>query len=300
MSKNPTLRGLYKLIATNAETGEERVLADWFPNLILDSGLNGIGASNMMTQCFVGSGSTPPVNTNNVMEHLLATTTISSDVVGAAASGDGGYGWLRRTYSFGAGVAAGNLSEIGVGATSSLLFSRSLIKDGDGNPTTITVLSNEFFSVLYEVRLYPPTADATFDVTIDSIVHHCVMRPAMIGSTSWVPYGCVNIVSTQGSAGAATGVGLFDGDIGATTAVPSGASVGLTYATAAPYSNNSLAMAMASPLIGLTQGNFGTGIKSMLFGTNMGEYQVSFTPPLAKDNTRTLLLNMAIAWTRAA
>ena len=61
----------------------------------------------------------------------------------------------RITWRFGQGIAAGNISEVGLGWGNSNLWNRALIKDANGNPTTITVLSDEYLDVVSEIRVYP-------------------------------------------------------------------------------------------------------------------------------------------------
>ena len=150
--------GWFKIEATRPD-GTRRVLADWFPNLILNGGLDRMGANpDYLSWCQVGSGSTAPVAAQTALVNRIAgTSTQQNNVSGAQASAPY-YGWYRRTYRFAQGVAAGNLSEVGVGwATSGSLFSRALILDGGGSPTTITVLSDEVLDVTYELRRYPGT-----------------------------------------------------------------------------------------------------------------------------------------------
>lgn len=289
----PTMCGIFTLSAVNIDTGEERHLAGPFENLLLDGGLNACGNTPMFTTCSVGSGSAAPVNTNSSLQAFIASTTsIAADVSGGDPSG---YGFLRRTWQFAAGAAAGNLSEIGIGASSTNLLSRSLIKDGDGSPTSITVLSNEFFNVTYEIRLYPPSADVTFHATIAGVDTVCTMRAAEIGSDVWAPW----LVRDGAQAGNPHGanLGFYDGDIGAATGIPSGTQTGATIGFAA-YVNNALAIVCGSTVVPLGSGNYGGGIKSMWYRTGVGSWQVSFNPTIAKDNTKTLQMAMSAAWTR--
>jgi hypothetical protein len=49
------------------------------------------------------------------------------------------------------------------------LYSRALILDGALNPTTITVLSNEYLTVYYQQRIQMPLTDASGSVTISGV-----------------------------------------------------------------------------------------------------------------------------------
>lgn len=290
------LRGFFKLTAVNADTGEERFLGE-FENLLLDGGLNGCGTAQMMAACAVGSGSTAPIVTNTQLENLInSTTNRIAQTIGGDASG---YGWIRTTYQFAAGSAAGNISEIGIGNTATNLLSRTLIKDGSGNPTSITVLSNEYFNVQYEVRGYPPAADVTFNATIQGVIYACVIRPCLIGTSAWAPWFMFNVATTHsGDHADGDDVELYDGDIGPMTGRPSGSSYGVGQIVYSGYVNNSLSVSAITPPIGLDAANFSTGIKSIEFGTSCGRWQCSFTPPIPKDNTKTLALNLSASWSR--
>lgn len=298
MKLNVETAGLFKLEAVNALTGERRTLADWFPNLITDQGLNRMGTGGFVQQCSVGSGQNPPTISDTALQsQVAATSNIATETNGVTATAPY-YGYVRRTFTFGLGAAAGNLSEVGIGWVGGL-YSRSLIKDVNGTPTTVTVLANEFLSVTYEWRSYVPSADATFTATIAGNVHNCTLRPMAVTSAGYIP------VSDAASAGVVmTGTNSLNasahsGGIGSVTQFPSGArsSCGVT---ALPYSNNSL-VRDAQYDWGLTDANFGAGgILSMSFGSTLGGYQVEFSPPIAKDNTKTLRIIARVGWARKA
>lgn len=288
-----TLRGFFKINVVNPDTGEVRDFA--FENLLLDGGLNGIGANTMLALCCVGSGSTAPINTNTQLEALVASTTSVGEDTGGDPSG---YGWIRRSFSFGAGVAAGNLSEIGIGHATNILLSRTLIKDGDGNPTSITVLSNEFFNVLYELRLYPPVGDTAFDVVLMGVNTHCVIRASEAGTNIWAPYAARD--NSQAGNAHGSNVVFYDGALGPVTGQPSGDNSQVGNLGFAAYVNNSLQIASGGPIVGLGLANFVGGITAMSYRTGMGAFQVSFDPPILKDGSKTMTVNQTTTWARAA
>jgi hypothetical protein len=120
----------------------KRVVADWFPNLILDQGLNqlgGIGATSQTLQAAqVGTGTTDPAESQTALaSYLVGTSTATSTTSGTSGS-PYYYTFIRRTYRFSQGAAAGNLTEVGVGtqAATGGLFSRALILDGSGQSIT--------------------------------------------------------------------------------------------------------------------------------------------------------------------
>ena len=284
--------GWFKLEAIRSD-GTRRVLADWFPNLILNGGLDRMGAnSDYLNWCQVGSGSTAPVATQTALVNRIAgTNTIQADVNGAQASAPY-YGWCRLTYRFAQGVAAGNLSEVGVGwATSGSLFSRALILDGGGSPTTITVLSDEVLDVTYELRRYPGTVDLTGTVVLDGVTHNWLSRASGVtDSGHWAGTGAMALDWDA----------AFNGDIGPVTASwPSGAS-GLLSATPLAYSSGSYTRA-ATVSAGLGDSNLSGGIRSILitaYGLGAGRYQIQFDPAIPKDNTKVLSLTIQHTWAR--
>ena len=286
--------GWFKIEATRPD-GTRRVLADWFPNLILNGGLDRMGANaDYLDWCQVGSGSTAPVATQTALVNRIAgTNTVQSSVGGAQASAPY-YGWFRLTYRFAQGVAAGNLSEVGVGwATSGSLFSRALILDGGGSPTTITVLSDEALDVTYELRRYPGTVDLTGTVVLDGVTHNWVSRVAGVtDGLVWAGTGAMALNAAQS----------FNGDIGAVTAsAPSGTS-GILSVTTLAYSSGSYTRA-TTVSAGLNDSNLSGGIRSILItsyfvGTGAGRYQIQFNPAIPKDNTKVLSLTIQHTWAR--
>ena len=283
--------GWFKIEATRPD-GTRRVLADWFPNLILNGGLDRMGANNdYLSWCQVGSGSTAPVAAQTALVNRIAgTNTVQANVSGAQASAPY-YGWQRRTYRFAQGVAAGNLSEVGVGwGSTGSLFSRALILDGGGNPTTITVLSDEVLDVTYELRRYPGTVDLTGTVVLDGVTHTWVSRTAGVTTAGhWAGIGAMALDGAQS----------FNGDIGPVTAQwPSGASGALS-ATPLAYSSGSHTRA-STVSAGLNNSNLSGGIRSILISssTGAGSYQIQFDPAIPKDNTKVMSLTIQHTWAR--
>ena len=284
--------GWFKIEASRPD-GTRRVLADWFPNLILNGGLDRMGANaDYLNWCQVGSGSTAPVATQTALVNRIAgTNTIQGNVRGTQATAPY-FGWNRLTYRFARGAAAGNLSEVGVGwATSGSLFSRALILDGGGNPTTITVLSDEVLDVTYELRRYPGTVDLTGTVVLDGVTHNWVSRAAGV-TTEWPWAGSSTMAHDWAQS--------FNGDIGAVTAsLPSGISGNITV-TPLAYSSGSYTRA-ATVSAGLNDSNLSGGIRSIAIRGapgGSGRYQIQFDPAIPKDNTKVLTLTIQHTWAR--
>lgn len=299
----PSVKGYYKIEGVNKETGETRVIADWFPNLITDTGLNRIGIGGFMDNCYVGSGSsTPSIHNSNLAVDVARTSTVKSTTYDSYTASEPYYSKTSTTYRFGAGVAAGNLSEVGVGwkvlpedpanRDKYELFSRALILDTAGNPTTITILSDEFLDVTYELRLYPPEEDAEATILLETTYHTCRIRPSMVNSAAWwaPKNGRVSIANSAY-------VPVYSGPIGTVFQSPSGSASGYGSTTGLDYVNNSLNQRWYT-YWDLDSANFPTGIRSMWFATTMGTYQIEFSPTIMKDNTRTFRIDWGVSWAR--
>lgn len=292
-----TIKGFFKIEAVKPD-GSRRVLADWFPNLVTDNGLDLVGSSSSwMSTCVVGSGNTAPANSDTQLVSLVGSTTNVVTSTQGTAVGSPYYGFTTNTYRFAAGVATGNLTEVGVGATSTNLFSRALILDGIGNPTTITVLSVEALDVTYQLRNYAPLVDVTGNITISAVVYAYQIRAANVTGSQWNMVG-FGFADTAGL----SSMTVFDGALGAITSSPSGSSASGGIAANNAYSTGTHRVD-GTFTMGLTVGNLGTGISAALITTGaiygqFGGYQISFTPAIPKDNTKVLTLGFRQSWAR--
>ena len=365
------LMGRYKLRVHDGR-GNNRLETDWFDNLITDNGLNLIGETkDFLANFSVGSGSTAPANTDAALVSEVVTT-------GSTQPGEGSYeGTVSRSidavqrkcsiireYEFGEGVAAGNLSEIGIGWYNTNLFSRALILDGAQSPTTITVLSNEFLTVTYELIVNQPTTDFSALISVDATgtatAAHAgtqltdsaasFLTTAAVGDTIHnITDGSSAVITsvdsdTQITHGALSGGAendwdvaesyringwqvtgrmmranntsywglytklwapqsrgvpefprIFDGAIGATVDdYPAGSWANATSVTADPYVASSHVRS-ADAFWDIAANH---EAESMSMHMGIGYFQFGFSPPIPKDNTKTLTVNLQIAWAR--
>lgn len=291
---NLSLAGYYKIEATNAETNEKRLVADWFPNLITDSGLNEMGNRATTVYCMVGTNNTPPSVTDTALFGQIATTNSVIVQTPTTAASAPYYGAYTKTWRFTTGQAAGNLSEVGVGWNISgvqYCFSRALILDSGGFPTTITILANEILDVTYELRCYAPDTDQVFNLTLSGVTYTCTLRASEVTTTNnWSPRNDANVSFTNSST-------VYSGPIGSVTGSPSGTSSSGTNSMIT-YSTNSLNK-RAYVEFALTSGNFAGGINSFKFNSlYLGAYQIEFSPTIPKDNTKTFRLDFGVTWAR--
>jgi hypothetical protein len=295
------LRGMYKIEAVNMVTGHKRVLADWFPNLITTNGLNLMGGSGgVMTNCSVGSGSATPTNADTTLQTYVASTATTTSNTRAAQSSPPYYGTTTVTYRFAIGTATGNLAEVGVGPSTggTNLFSRALILDSLGSPTTITVLSSEALDVTYQLQEYVPTVDVTGTVTIAGTPYSYTLRAANATSVVWSVYiaggqgGPSNLTVGYGTINASvTGTASFTSSGGS----PDSTSM-QTYGSGNFYRDCVFGF-------GLTTGNATGGINCFTYNggttyTDMGAFQVQLGASIPKDATTVMTLTLRHSWGR--
>lgn len=278
--------------------GSRRIVADWFPNIITNGGLERMAEnSTWYNYCQVGTGTSTPVATDTTLDtYLVNTTTVQSTTTGNQASSPY-YAYRTTVYRFGEGVAEGNLSEVGVGWSATTdLYSRALILDGGGSPTTITVLSDEYLDVTYQLRIYPPTSDITGTISLDSITYDYTGRAGLVTGTLWDTF------HTSGD-GVYNQSAAFAGNIGSITSSPSGTNDNSTSITPSSYSATSYERE-ATVEWGLNDGNIG-GVRSISSTFGWGYWQFQFDSQvdgsaIPKDNTKILSLSFKHSWARGS
>lgn len=294
------LSGHFTLTAVDANTGETRELAS-FENLVLNNGLEQLGADapNILNYVVVGSGSSTPVVTQTTLDSVVASTQTQQSQENGTNGSSPYYTWTRTKWRFAQGEAAGNLSEVGIGPTPTSLFSRSLIKDAGGSPTTVTVLATEYLDVQYELRVYVPTADVvTNNVAIGGTSYTITARAAYCTEyPTWSAY----LMAVQGIRfNTGNPFIAYDGSIGAVSSAPAGnPALSDGGATNNSYSNASHKRT-GNIYFGLNNGNLTNGIKSMLLRGFGWAFQVEFSSAIPKDASKTLTLNLEVSWARRA
>lgn len=293
------LAGRFHIKAVNKD-GSERILADWFDNLILDSGLNRVGSGGVFIGVAVGTGTTTPAVTQTALVNQVAytSTQTGTDVSGSDVSG--GFMYLRRTYRFGAGSAAGNLTEVGAGWASGQMFSRTLIKDGGGNPTTITVLSDEYLDVTYEIRIYWPTTDSVATINISGTNYTVTCRADIVGSwngssggiLAFAGGGVTNAKPSDPMVYNATSIGDIQT---AATGTFLGYFYDQTFDTA--YANNSYKRTIKQ-VISLNAVT--SSFNLIRVYTTIGMHKIHFNPSIPKTNANIFTFKFDIAWARKA
>jgi hypothetical protein len=299
------IAGFYKMEARKPD-GRIRPLTGWFPNLITNGGLDQYAGSSWNSTCVVGTGNTAPAFTDTQLVSQVGSTTSTNFINTGAQSSPPYYGWTQTQFNFPIGTATGNLSEVGVGTSATTLFSRALILDGGGSPTTITILSNEALYVTYQVNHYVPTTDYTNSFTLNGTTYNFTLRAATATSSSAWGYRPNDPGYLFGDGGPGGGnfssLNVSNGSIGAITGDISGTGSGAGSASHSAYTNGTYSWAVTATW-GLTNGNVSGGVSAgdLLFGVNnasRGRYQWGVTPTIPKDSSHVLTLNFTNQWVR--
>lgn len=291
------MEGWWRLKAVRPN-GDVRLDTGWFPNIITNSGLDAIGTSTTyLNECRVGTGNTAPSALDTSLQTQVGTTTSIQNTSVTAQSTEPYYGAYTRTYRFAAGVATGNIAEIGVGVPAGALFSRALILDGGGSPTTITVLADEFLDATYQLRMKPPLNDVLGTINISGVNYDTVTRAANVtNSTSWG-------LPSMGGGSQGSNYTFHTGTLGAITTLPSGSHYFSNASSQGVYSPGSYSRDFGDT-VGLDSGNNVGGIRTIAYelGSNatqhMGHMQTQFTPTIPKDNTKVFTFVCRHIWAR--
>lgn len=268
-----------------------------FKNLIVDIGLNNAATTNidnLVTKCGVGSSSNIPTTGDTVLGQQIGTyASVVTSTYNHSSGNPVWYTYSRFTFTFTSGSVTGDLREIGFFNSSNTMFSHTLLKDGAGNPTTITVLPDEALYVTYEVRKYAQEIDqtGTFNLAINGVdtSFAYTARPALINTSTssnyW--YGSHKL-------GANTDVVAYESQtLGVVIGTPTGTSVAGsgTIDTYIAGSFKSTLNCVFDPSIA----NFTNGIGSIMLCNG---FQVSFNPAIPKNSDRRLVLPMSVVYAR--
>lgn len=330
--------GHFKLEVINPSTGKVKRSLE-FDNLILNNGLNRFNtgtSTSAVDRICIGTGTAVPDVNQTALSSFSASVVVSS--TSRQSSSHSMTGTLHgNTFSrirFAAGTLNGNYTELGVGWSNTQLFSRALIVDGLGNPTSITVLSDEALDVTYTIRSYVPQTDTTSTVTITGVGTDIPVtcRPALVqagyngGSgifTSTLPWANGGSIGwTLSSTGvlyeAGSGMNTYAGGPGNYTAVASlrpTTAVSLQSMTTTSYTLAGSVTAVSDMSISTaayvnnnfykdTTWTLGLNAHNSTYRhfvvtfLGMGCYQFLLDTPITKTSSQILTLNFRCSWAR--
>lgn len=283
-------------------------------NLITDYGwtrfsnLNSVDIFNTVLQ--VGTSNTPPALSDTALGALLASKTGGSGVPSTGSDAIGAYSATKYSFAFATGAVIGNVAEVGlkVDAADVSLTSRSLVKDAGGNPAVIVCTAIDQLTVVYELRVYRAAIDTTTSLTIGGVSTTLTLRTG----------GRTNGVSDIGSRIAGLNPShskgarhINPGSLGAAGSNPSASDwVSLTDSL---LNTKVVTVNPTNTVVTFNTATYGTGAGNIAGGVQIlhiyfGEVdylasayssmQCQFTPPIAKDNTKTIFYSFSFTFTR--
>lgn len=302
------------VVSKDAECKQVVEDTGFFDNLITNTGMNRVGevttnaqasAQSFSALCgrfVVGSGSAEPQFTDTALQNPVAFASANPVIESESSNYDRGWYEITVRHQFGQGQAAGNLSEIGIQhtSTSGPLWSRALILDGQGDPTTITVLPDDFLTCYYTLRIMIPKEDFIFNIDADygedGIVPIVVTgRPlGADGASPTLGWGLQTAAPIWGY------FQFYTGGLAAPTANnPLGSAIGSQTAdfSVVPYVTDSFER-YVTRTNGLNEHN-SQELRTARLAALMGYWQIEFDPPLQKDNTQTMQVTFGYSWARA-
>lgn len=282
----------------------------WFNNLILNQGLDRIGSATntVIGYAQVGTGTSTPVATQVGLDSPVAGSAQQTLPNGGITnSGNPTYNSnISWFFTFAQGAVVGNITEIGVGwasGTGNTLFSRALILDNAGLPTSITVTSIDQLTVYYRLTITPPVTDLTGSVVIGGTSYDYTARVATVGSfcnSSWIFWA--SQIGQSGSlpypfSSSTYGAGSVLGSITGSPTLASGTAGTVTPGTYTPGAYQRTDTWNWST----AQGNASGGIQAIVFAYGPQSsmfYQYRFDTVIPKDNTKIMSIVTRITWTR--
>lgn len=288
---NTQVQGVFTLTKGNINTGTTEELTT-FNNLVLNNGLNLLFTAylwDIFGYSYIGAGTGEPL----VTDTSLSNYKFGSAYRNSALNGNyqGIYRFSRFTYRFNPNIA-GTYTEIGIGIASNSLFSKSLIKDSNGNPISITLLSDEYLDVTYEVRFYINTSTSTItNFNLGKSIHTLNIKPAYLNSTEYFDSPFSNIFMYSGG-----DFGLFSGPVSPdTTGGPSGTGAFKSSYVFNPYVNNSFERTVRYIFNLNSQAN-NWPIKSIFANYGIfGLFQTEVIPDIIKTSSEVLTLDVKLS-----
>lgn len=291
---NNSVGARFKLVARKASTEEITRETEWFKNIVLDTGLNRMSVGNWIDRVRVGSGNSTPVASQTQLDSTIASTTTvlsGGDSISKQTTTLPYYVAAKRTYRFPEGVAAGNISEVGCGwGTGQDLWNRALVKDLNGDPTTITVLSDEFLDVIVEVRYYPTQSfSGSFNLLNKT--------GQIVSSHTYTGLPQFNEVSVNFSKVSGRNAVLFSGSLNNVITYPS-SELGYVASISTYPSPKTLTCTNSFPLT-TANGSIKTVLQEIITISHGGTiYKFEIDPPIVKTNLMVLSFTFSISWDR--
>ena len=298
--------GVYGIkVLRNAGTDKE-FIEDFgeSPNMLLNGFFDRFASGNLKHNdwaMFVGSGTTPVeanqtqlVNQIGNIEYMFSNMAVNDNV----KEGSDYISSTTGVAKWGVGGIVGNISEVGVRLGSqigSTVDSRALIVDAQGNPTAITLTSNDKLEISYTLKYIIPIQQHVSVVDFLGVSTTCTLEPLGVldknknNLSSAFVYGLSNAIYWSDNRP------IYDNPEASIGSL-SVASIGRT------YSNPSTGVRRYSIFCDLDDMNTAGEIEYICissadaYASFLG---LHFSPKIPKDNTKTLTLNFDFTLTRA-
>lgn len=274
----------------------------WFNNIVLNSGLARLSNSDSWAydRCLVGAGNSLPTQDQSQLDALIAaSTTIKTTENGKRTSGDDKHVYSNIVWSFGQGVAAGNISEVALAWSNTGLFNRALIRDINNNPTTITVLADEYLDVISEVRGYM-SQGLTGSFSLLDKFGELISTHNYTCSGRFHPSGIANRLSRLSIASNTYPPIAYTGDIQSQIdSLPSGTGGSGSFSVTNTYPAYNKCRAVVTIPLGtanITQKTIVFQIDGFFRGNNSCTYQAQIDPPITKTNTQIMTYTVELTW----
>ncbi len=310
------LKGVFHFKLTNTISGEVREYE--FTNLILDSGLNKLPYGGFVTGCLLGGDTNTPLTTDTEITNIqTGVVTPQTHGVGAANTSNSPY-WSSYYWTFHVPTSTNILDNfyirqvaVGWGVAAILepeepgskyyklvyiyegLFSLALIKDTNGNPTTIVKYNEDTLDITYTLQVNCPTADVVSTVIIGGLEYSYTIRPASAGN--WFANGPLTSNNTAYAYPASS-------VLGTPTGVPSGSGLVRSSTVLSSYTDNTYTRDVQLEW-DLNYGNAVGGIRCVYIDVG-SKWQISYSAVIGaatipKDSDKRLTLNVRFSWGRA-
>lgn len=299
-------------------SGRVKSESEWSDNVVTNLGIRMLlgGATRAYSdiavsiRCSCGSGnSAPSVNDTVIQSFIAGSNNITSSSTTFNTSTAPFYAKHEWKFLFDIGDAEGNVSELCIvnddtePTSSSPVFSRALVRDSAGNPTTITVLEDEYLEVTYELYIYPPAGELTgsFTQVIDGSpqVFTYSIKPSnmrVLGpvgvSDGWATNGDGRIPTVFALSGSRSSVYSAGSILGPENSVPSGTDYRLTGIATSSVANYAEKYRDLTFIASISDAN--TEFDAIRFAANLCCYQMKISPSITKNNTKTYRLNVRI------
>lgn len=313
------LKGVFHFKLTNTISGEVREYE--FTNLILDSGLNKLPYGGFVTGCLLGGDTNTPLATDTEITNIqTGVVTPQTHGVGAANISNSPY-WSSYYWTFHVPTSTNILDNfyirqvaVGWGVAAILepeepgsmyyhlvyiyegLFSLALVKDTNGNPTTIVKYAGDTLDVTYTLQVNCPTADVVSTVIIGGLEYSYTIRPASAGN--WFANDPLASLTSNITAYAYPASSV----LGTPTGVPSGSGLVRSSTVLLSYTDNTYTRDVQLEW-DLNYGNAVGGIRCVYIDVG-SKWQISYSAvidaaTIPKDSDKRLTLNVRFSWGRA-